>query len=130
MAFPALVPSSRTFDPGDFRNTAHKANSGAEFRILYGSKRTGMKMSLTYQNITDAEAQQFIDHFHSMKGTFEQFEMSDALSNAKGGWEGRADTIGTVQWGSQWRYEKPPQLKSVYPGVSTVTVNLIGATIN
>ena len=129
MAFPTIPPTGRAFDPGDFSNTKYKANNGAEFRILYGSKRTGMKMQLSYQNITDAQAEQFLDHFHSMQGTFQQFELTDGANGTKSGWKGNGDAIGAVAWGSQWRYESAPQLTSVYPGVSTVTVNLIGATI-
>ena len=129
MAFPTIPPTGRTFDPGDFSNTKYKANSGAEFRILYGSKRTGMKVQLSYQNITDAQAELFLDHYDSMQGTFQQFELTDGANGMKAGWEGNGDAIGAVAWGSQWRYERAPQLQSVYPGVSTVTVNLIGATL-
>lgn len=127
--FPSIKPSGRVFDPGDFANRKYEANSGAEFRILYGSKRTRMKLQLSYQNITDAEAQEFLDHFHAQKGTFGQFEFTDGLTAAKSGWEGSGDALGAVAWGSQWRYESAPQLTSVYPGVSTVTVNLIGASL-
>jgi len=129
MAFPTIPPTGRTFDPGDFANTKYRANSGAEFRILYGSKRTGMKVQLTYENITDAQAELFLDHYHEMQGTFQQFELTDAANGMKAGWEGNGDAIGAVAWDSQWRYEKPPQLKSIYPGVSAVTVNLVGATL-
>ena len=129
MAFPSIPPTGRVFDPGDFANTKYRSNSGAEFRILYGSKRTGMKMQLSYQNITDAQAEQFLDHFHSMQGTFQQFELTDGANSIKSGWKGSSNAIGAVAWGSQWRYESAPQLTSVYPGVSTVTVNLIGVTI-
>ena len=129
MTFPAIPPTGRTFDPGDFANTKYRANSGAEFRILYSSKRTGMRVQLSYQNITDAQAELFLDHYHSMQGTFQQFELTDGVNGMKAGWEGNSDAIGAVMWGSQWRYERAPELQSVYPGVSTVTVNLVGATL-
>lgn len=126
MPFPALTPTSRSFDAGDFANKKYSAQDGAEFRILYGDKRVGMAMTLTYSNITDAEAQSFVDHYHEMKGTFTQFDVGTAV---RGGWEGSHGTLGAVQWGSQWRYDKPPQLDSVYPGVSSVSVNLKAATL-
>lgn len=126
MAFPTLVPSSRVFDPGDFANKKYSAQDGAEFRILYGDKRVGMTLQLSYQNITDAQAELFLDHYHSMQGTFQQFEINPQV---KGGWAGSSSAIGAVMWGSMWRYDKPPQIDSVYPGVSTVTVSLKAATI-
>ena len=40
MAFPSLVPSTRTFDAGNWPVKTYKAQSGAEVRILYGNRRT------------------------------------------------------------------------------------------
>lgn len=127
--FPTLKPSQRSFESGNYPVKVYRAQDGAERRIIYGNQRVGMKMQLVYQNITDAQAELFLDHYHSMQGTFQQFELTDGANGMKAGWEGNGDAIGAVAWGSQWRYERAPQLNSVYPGVSTVTVNLIGATL-
>ena len=126
--YPQLVPSSRSFDPGNFAVKSYNAQDGAEVRFIYGDKRVGMKLQLTYQNISDTDAEAFINHFHKMKGTFTQFLLGTGQAGAKKGWEGSANYLGAEFWGSRWRYESPPQLQSIYPGVSTVTVNLIGAT--
>lgn len=127
MAFPSFTPSTRSYDPGDYANTQFKANSGAEFRILYGSKRTGMKLQLQYQNLADSDAKLFLDHYEEMQGTFKQFPTSDSVTGAKKGMDKALSAeVGAI--GSHWRYEKAPQLKSVYPGVSTVTINLLGCT--
>lgn len=124
MTFPTLVPTSRSFDAGDYPIKTFKSQNGAEKRILYGNNRTNMKLSLSYANITDANAELFLDHYDDMKGTFTTFTVGrDA---AKGGWEGNADAIGAETSGNSYRYEGPPQLTQVRPGVSTVTVNLIG----
>jgi len=127
MAYPTLIPTGRSFTPGDYANKKYSAQDGAEFRILYGDKRVGMTLQLTYANIPDASAELFLDHYHEMKGTYTTFEFPN--SNPKGGWSGNLDALGAVQWGSKWRYDSPPQVESVYPGVSTVTVNLKAATI-
>lgn len=127
MAFPSIAPTSRSYEPGDYANTKYKAMSGAEFRIQYGSKRTGMKMQLVYQNISDADAAAFLKHYDDMNGTFQQFPSNDTVAGSeKGMASGLQKNVGAT--GSHWRYEGPPQLTSVYPGRSTVTVNLIGCT--
>ena len=126
--YPQLVPSSRSFDPGNFAVKSYNAQDGAEVRFIYGDKRVGMKLQLTYQNISDTDAEAFINHFHKMKGTFTQFLLGTGQTGAKKGWEADPNTLGAELWGCNWRYESPPQLQSIYPGVSTVTVNLIGAT--
>ena len=77
MAFPALTPTDRTFEPGNFPIKTYRAESGQETRILYGSARTDLKMSLTYANITDADAELFLDHFDEVQGTLNRFNLVD-----------------------------------------------------
>lgn len=123
MAFPSLVPTSRSFESGDYPVKTFKAQNGKEHRILYGSNRTNMKLSLSYANITDANAELFLDHFDEVQGTFGTFVIG---LDARGGWEGNKDAIGAQTHGNNYRYESPPQVAQVRPGISTVTVNLIG----
>ena len=130
MDFPKLVPTGRRFIPGDYPNTKYLAQDGAEFRVLYGDKRVGMRLELEFQNITDKQAEDFMEHYDEMKGTYTQFEFSEGSKYAKAGWGGDSfETLGAVSAGSKWRYESAPQLTSVYPGVSSVTVKLVAATI-
>ena len=127
--FPSLVPTSRTFESGDYPVKTYKAQNGAEHRILYGSKRTNMKLSLSYANITDADAELFLDHFDAVQGTFQTFGLGSFKTEngaTRGGWEGNGDALGATEHGNRYRYEGPPQVAQVRPGISTVTVNLIG----
>lgn len=120
--FPSLVPTSRSFDPGSYPVKTYKAQNGSEHRILYGSTRTNMRLSLSYANITDAEAEQFLDHFDAVQGTFQRFTVK---SGSREGWEGNNDALSAVG-ANKYRYESAPQCVQVRPGISTVTVNLIG----
>ena len=120
-----LVPTARSFQSGDFPVKTFKAQNGKETRILYGSNRTNMTLSLTYSNIPDADAELFLDHFHEVQGTFQTFGLGTADA-ARGGWEGNQDALGAQTYGNNYRYEKPPTVAQVRPGISTVTVNLIG----
>ena len=81
-----------------------------------------MKLSLSYANVTDAEAEQFLDHFDAVQGTFQTFTVK---AGTRGGWEGNADALIAVD-ANKYRYENAPQCVQVRPGISTVTVNLIG----
>ena len=126
MSFPALEPTSRSFEAGDFPVKAFSAQDGSEIRFLYGNRRVGMKMSLTYQNVSDANAGSFIAHFQSMQGTYQTFRLPAA---ARGGWKGSSSHLDAEAWGSLWRYSSAPKVDSVYPGISTATVTLISATI-
>ena len=123
-----LVPSARTFESGDYPVKTYKAQNGAEHRILYGSSRTNMKLSLTYANILDADAELFLDHYDTVQGTFQTFSLGsiNGVNPTRGGWEGNTDALGAQTHGNNYRYEGPPQVAQVASGRSTVTVNLIG----
>jgi len=126
----ALVPSARSFESGDYPVKTYKAQNGAEHRILYGSNRTNMKLSLTYANILDIDAEQFLTHYDTVQGTFQTFGLGpidDSTPNpTRGGWEGDIASLGAQTANNKYRYEGPPQVTQVAIGRSTVTVNLIG----
>lgn len=122
MAFPSLPPTSRDFDPGNWPVKTYTAQSGAEVRILYGDTRTQSKLSLSYDNISDANAELFLAHFDEVKGTYNTFDIS---AEAKAGWSGTTATIDAGE-GNRWRYADPPQVTAIRPGRSSVKVNLVG----
>ena len=90
MPFPTLAPTSRTFEAGDYPVKRFMSQNGAETRILYGSRRTGQRMSLTYQNIFDHQAEEFIEHYDEVFGTLNSFSIASekASDAAKTGWNG------------------------------------------
>jgi hypothetical protein len=90
MAFPTLQPTGRTYDPGSYPVKTFKAQNGVEHRILYGSERTDVKLSLSYANIGDANAEQFLDHYDEVQGTFNTFDLPD---NALAGWSSNTDAL-------------------------------------
>lgn len=92
MPFPTLAPTSRTFDAGDYPIKTFTSQSGVETRILYGSRRTGQKMSLTYQNIFDHQAEEFVEHYDEVFGTLNAFSIASVgtADGAKTGWNGQS----------------------------------------
>lgn len=122
MPFPALRPTARDFKPGDWPIKSYNSQSGAEVRILYGDTRTKMELELGYDNLTDAQAEQFLTHYDEVKGSYLTFDLN---STAKAGWSGGAAAIdaGNI---NKWRYANTPQVTAVRPGRSSVRVNLVG----
>jgi hypothetical protein len=121
MAYPSFAPTSRSFDAGDYQYKTFKAQNGKETRILYGDKRTGMTLDLGYDNISDADADDFIVHYDETKGGFLSFTLP---SDFQAGWTGTASAIDAAI-GNQWRHESPPLITSVAPGISSVRVKLV-----
>lgn len=123
MAFPAVTPTQRSYEPGDWAAQSFNALSGREYRIRYGDQRTKAKLQLRYDNVTDAVADEFLAHYLSTTGTFETFTLS---IEARSGWTGGSDMFGPGGTDAAYRYESPPQITSVRPGISSVTVSLVG----
>lgn len=126
MAFPTeLEPTSRSYSPGDYPVKTYNANNGAEVRILYGSSPYNMTLDLSYSNVTDTEADQFLTHYYEVQGTFQTFEIPSTASTFAG-WTGGADSLNRASSGAVWRYSEPPRQETVRPGVSNVSVRLVG----
>jgi hypothetical protein len=118
MAFPILAPTARDFSPGDWPVKRFESQSGAEIRILYGSQRVGATLSLSYDNITDTEAQQFLTDYTTQLGTFRTFRLPAAVRTGTS-----VDMDAPPQ--TRWRYAQPPGVTSVRPGISSVKVSLV-----
>jgi hypothetical protein len=120
--FPALRPTSRNFKPGDYPVKSYNAQSGAEVRILYGDTISKMEMTLGYDNVSDAEAEQFLTHYDETKGTYSTFSIN---ATTKIGWNGSSDAIDSGDV-NRWRYSSSPEITAIRPGRSSVRVNLVG----
>lgn len=127
MAFPDLKPTNRSVSLGDWPVKTYRAQNGKELRLLYGDKRTGAELNLTYDNLEDSEAEQFFTHYNDMRGSYGVFEASVA---SRAGWnrDQNGQRFGTPfnePDNNRYRYAEPPQISSVRPGRSSVTVRLV-----
>ena len=127
MAFPTIKPTSRNFEAGDWPVKIFRTQAGTESRILYGNQRRGQTLELAYQNVTDATAELFLDHYNEVRGTYGTFGLGDiaAGQGARSGWSGNYDALGAGASGASYRYEGPPRVESVKPGISNVSIKLI-----
>jgi hypothetical protein len=122
MPFPTVTPSSRSYDPGNWPVKTFASMSGASVRIRYGNHRTGAVLNLSYDNLPDATAQQFLDHYAEVEGTFKSFALPVETMR---GWSGGALSPGTHA-DSAYRYSSSPKVTNVRPGRSSVSVELQG----
>jgi len=122
MAYPTLQPTARAFTLGEYPIKSVQSQSGVETRILYGNKRSNMELDLSYDNISDSQAELFVTHYDQTKGEYLTFTLPSA---ARAGWSASASTIDVVS-GAAWRYDGPPSITAVKPGVSSVRVKLKG----
>ena len=125
VSFPALVPSSRSYEPGVFPETQFQAQNGAVVRVRYGNQRAGSRLSLTFANITDTNASLILQNYVDVMSGDNYAEFTDS-NVAAGATENLRPWIRETNSLLKWKYASPPSVQSVKPGLSTVSCEFIG----
>ena len=121
--FPSIKPAGRSFRLGQFPTKVYRALSGATVKRSFGNRAYGYEMSLEYTNVEDAITTQLIDHYNSTSGGFERFTLPDTLF---GGMSTTLKSKVQAPTQIQWEYAGPPEVTSVFPGRSSVQIQLTG----
>ena len=128
--FPNIKPASRSYTPGSYPQTEFVAQNGAKSVIRYGNKKTDAKLSLGFSNITDSQANEILDLYDTVNSVYDYIDFSfadkDALSDIK-----KADFRERVAqqdkngYKLRYRFDGPPTVTSVRPGVSNVQCKFV-----
>ena len=125
MPYPAITPSSRKFVPPKWPTKAFVSQAGTTTRRLYGSLPSQAELQLTYRNITDDQASAILAHYQSLKGPMSKATLPNQT------WDGASTDLKKQLNVSNysdvdWYFAAAPTVDSIFPGVSTVQVRLIG----
>ena len=125
VSFPALVPTSRSYAPGVFPEQQFQAQNGAVVRVRYGNQRYSSSLSLSFANITDANAALILQNYVDVMDddNYAEFTTSNIAAGAS---EALTPWIRETNSLLKWKYASPPSVTSVKPGLSTVTCEFIG----
>lgn len=124
--FPELTPSSRTYIPGKRPETVFESQNGAVTFVQFGNQQVNAQLRLEFRNITDDEATAIIQHYDQIT---ENNWVKFSAANGLGGMDTGLVTIipkGNDSKVLRWRYEGPPEIASVFPGISSVSCSFIG----
>ena len=125
------VPTSRSFRAGKWPITTATSQSGVRSKRLWGSLASGGSLSLTYANLPDNIAKDFIDSWQDTKGGTDYLETSDGngIESTDLMFDGMSNSmkarILSATTGARWTYAQEPIVESVAPGISTVKIELI-----
>ena len=73
--FPALIPSGRTFTPGEHAGTTLPLYSGNESRISHSNKELNRGLRLSFLGVTTADLLEIIGHYNGQRGRFLSFDI-------------------------------------------------------
>ena len=115
--FPALEPETRALVYGDYPQNTHEALSG-NVRFLLGTKRLVQRLTITYEYLTETQAQSLLTHFNGQNGTIEPFDLSSQV------WAGYS-TPPVSSSNYQWRYAQSFQISISSPNRYSTSIELI-----
>jgi len=126
VAFPSLKPSSRSYSPGQYPQTEFQAQNGAKTIVRYGNRRFDSKLELSFANISDADAASILANYEAVNASWNYVSFTQDDGAAGAGTSLAAYLRESGGSGLKWRYDGPPQVSSVYPGLSTVSCSFVG----
>jgi len=126
--FPTLVPNRRNFQPGDWPIKRYTSQNGSEIRILRGNSRVNATLELTYENITDEDANKFLQHYRESQGTYGTWKFSGDGKAPFKGFDASTSEMEAEIWGLAWRYDESPKVTQVKKGRSSVQISLRAVT--
>lgn len=134
-AFPNITPSQRVYTPGTFPQKEFQGLNGAVTTLQFGARAVDSKLEMTFQNITDTQANAIFDNYKLVNGGRDSSGRQDyvVLPASGGAVAGVSDgnlryQMAELKPGSilRYRYASPPVITSTFPGRSTVQVSLRG----
>ena len=121
--FPALTPTARSFQLGQYPVKTYRAMSGATLRRSFGNRAFGHTLDLQFDNVPEATVNTIIDHYNTQGGSTLGFTLpATVFAGYSTDLRNRAQNPTSIEW----LYAEPPSVSSVLRDRSSVTVKLIG----
>ena len=124
--FPSITPTRRSFVAPTWPTKTQASQSGVITRRLWGSRPSQAKLSLTFGNINDTNTAAILSAYNSARGSVDSltlptliFAGADATLQS---WLNASATGAGLLW--SFSEGTSPQVESVIPGRSNVTVEL------
>ena len=121
--FPSYIPTRRNFTPGIFPQKTFRTLGGTVAKRTFGNVAYGAKLELEFTNITDDKVQEIIAHYQFQTQRTQRFQLPDSI--VAGMNNALATSVKAVST-LRWEYESPPAIESIFPGISVVSLTLIG----
>ncbi len=100
--FPSLMPSTRTFSPGEYPHTPQTGINGHQSRTRHSNVMLSSQLRLGFSGITQTDMLSILTHYQGQLGTYASFALPSAVFS---GVSAAGDYTLT---GYSWRYSEPP----------------------
>ena len=133
--FPTVKPTSRSYNPGTYPSTTFESLDGTKTHLRFGNKRVNATLTLSFSNITDAEAFDILQNYEDVNSVWNYVTFNsksglagvggDGHTSQSGALENLAGYIDEAPSGLKWRYSAPPTVTSTFKGRSNVSCSFV-----
>ena len=127
--FPNIKPTSRTYTPGKYPQVEFVAQNGAKSVLRYGNKPVDAKLTLSFTNITDSQANEILQKYEEVNSVYKFIHFPSDSSMAgiedetlRFRFQERDTSNNTLL---RYRFDGPPTVTSVRPGRSNVQCKFV-----
>lgn len=124
--FPTVQPTGRSFVAPTWPTKTQASQSGVITRRLWGSRPSSARLRLRFDNINDTSTTEILSAYNTAKGSVDSLTLPSIIfKGASAGLQQWLDASATGA-GLLWCFSEgtSPQVESVAPGRSNVTVEL------
>lgn len=118
MTYPALIPSTRVFAPGNTPQARQTSLSGMSDGFRRGNRRIAQSLELSYLNLVEADFLLLKAHYIDRQGTYDIFYLSTET------WNGMATPPVPLLSDYAWKYSAPLVVSHASCGRYNVEVQL------
>jgi hypothetical protein len=116
--FPSLVPSGRTFTPGEYPHSVFTTLNGWQNRVRHSNVMLDSQVRLSFIALTEAQMLSILSHYQGQYGGFSSFDLPSNI------WSGATTVSDYNLSGYLWRYADPPQVVDTNYGRHDVEITL------
>jgi hypothetical protein len=121
--FPALQPTSRAFQLGQYPIKTYRAMSGAVVRRSFGNRAFGYTLDLQFENVSESIVNAIVNHYNGQQGGTIGFAIP---AEVFAGYSGTLQSQFLYVPGIEWLYAEPPSINSIIKGISSIDIKLTG----
>ena len=118
-----LVPSTRSYSPGEYPQNEFQALNGVKTIIRYGKYRYNSTLTLGFNNIEDSDAAAILQNYEDINSVWDEVTFSG--TGVVEGASSQMQSYFVERTELKWRYDGPPTVTSVYPGRSNVECKFV-----
>lgn len=121
-ALPGIAPEAREYVIGEWPQNKMKMRNGRVQRWGLASAPNGDTMSLTWKNITYAQAENLCSIWDSSYGVCGELKLPPEIFAGTSG--GLGELMAQSYYGATWHFSGPPEVSSVKAGRCTVRMQI------